>query len=82
MTTEAISLLVEVGTNIGETSQEILLHTELQIPIAVGDVVGYLVYYVDGEVYQEVPLTVEQEVERASFVALWTATLGQLIFGQ
>ena len=79
--TEPISLLVEVGQVIGETSQEILLNPGFSFPIAVGDVVGHLVYYVDGEVYQEVPLTVEEPVERASFVTLWTATLGQLIFG-
>ena len=81
VTTEPISLLVEVGSAVGETSQEILLNSELSVPIAVGDVIGHLIYYVDGVVYQEVALTVEQEIARASFVSLWTATLGQLIFG-
>jgi D-alanyl-D-alanine carboxypeptidase (penicillin-binding protein 5/6) len=81
VTTEPVSLLVEVGSNIGETSQELLINPDLSFPIAVGDVVGQLIYYVDGDVYQEVPLTVEQDVERTSFVTLWTSTLGQLIFG-
>lgn len=81
VTTEPVSLLVEVGSNIGETSQEILINPELSVPIAVGDVVGHLIYYVNGDVYQEVPLTVEHPIERASFVTLWTSTLGQLIFG-
>lgn len=81
VTTEPVSLLVEVGSNVGETHQEIVLQPELTFPIAVGDVVGHLLYYVDGDVYQEVPLTVEQEIERASFMTLWTSTLGQLMFG-
>lgn len=79
--TETISLLAEIGSDLGETHHEIIVDSEFTFPIAVGDVVGHLIYYVDGDVYQEVPLTVEQDVERASFVSLWTATLGQLIFG-
>jgi len=82
VTTEPVSLLVEVGSDMGETHHEIVVNSDISVPIAVGDVVGHLIYYVDGEVYQEVPLTVEQPVERAGFVTLWTATLGQLIFGR
>lgn len=81
VTTEPINLLVEVGSNIGETSQEVIINPEISIPIAVGDVVGHLSYYVDGKLYQEVELTVDQTVERASFISVWTSTLGQLIFG-
>ena len=81
VTTEPVSLLVEIGADVGQTHHEILIDQEMSIPIAVGDVVGHLIYYVDGEVYQEVPLTVDEAVQRTSFMSLWTATLAELIFG-
>ena len=81
VTASPVSLLVEVGTHLGEESQEVILNQDIPVPINPGDVVGRLVYYVDGQVYQEVNLTVPETVERTSFVALWMHTLGQLFFG-
>ena len=81
ITTTSISLLVEVGEHLGEESQEIIFDQDINIPIQPGDIVGRLLYYVDGDVYQEVELTVAQPVERTSFVTLWMHTLGQFFFG-
>ncbi|MCL2560684.1 MAG: D-alanyl-D-alanine carboxypeptidase [Turicibacter sp.] len=79
---DPVSLVVAVGTDVGETHVEVVLDAEFTVPIAVGDVVGVLIYYLDGEVYQEVALTVEEPVERAGFVSLWTSVLGRLFFGE
>ena len=81
VTAAPINLLVEIGAHLGEETQEIIFEQEIKIPINPGDVVGRLLYYVDGEVYQEVDLTVAEIVERTSFVTLWMHTLGQLFFG-
>jgi len=81
VTASPVNLLVEVGTHLGEETQEIVLDQEITIPINPGDVVGRLIYYIDSEVYQEVDLTVAETVERTSFITLWMHTLGQLLFG-
>lgn len=81
VTTSPINLLVEVGADLGEESQEVVINQEITLPINPGDVVGRLIYYVNGQVYQEVDLTVAQTVERTSFITLWVHMLGQLFFG-
>ena len=82
VTKSPVSLLLEVGEHLGEESQEVIFDRDITLPINPGDVVGRLVYYVDGEVHQEVNLTVAETVERTSFVPLWMHTLGQLFFGR
>jgi len=81
VTKSPVSLLVEVGEHLGEESQEVIFDHDITLPINPGDVVGRLVYYVDGQIYQEVNLTVAETVERTSFITLWMHTLGQLFFG-
>ena len=81
ITTSPVSLLVEVGEHLGEESQKIVFVQDITFPINPGDVVGRLIYYVDGQIHQEVNLTVAETVYRTSFVALWMHTLGQLFFG-
>ena len=82
ITTAPISLLVHVGEALGEESQEIVLNEDIVLPIEPGDVMGQLIYYVDGKVYMEIDLTVAETVERTSFMALWLHTLGMLLFGE
>ena len=81
VTTAPVSLLVEVGAHIGEESQEVIFYRNVALPINPGDVVGRLVYYVDGQIHQEVDLTVSETVYRTSFITLWMHMLGQLFFG-
>ena len=81
ITASPVNLLIEVGTHLGEETQEVIFEQEIKIPINPGDVIGRLLYYVDGEVYQEVNLTVAETAHRTSFVTLWMHTLGQLFFG-
>jgi len=82
VTASPVSLLVGVGDHLGEESQEILLYQDISFPINPGDVVGHLVYYIDGQVHQEVNLTVAETVDRTSFITLWMYTLAQLFFGR
>jgi len=81
VTTAPVSLLIEVGSHLGEETQEIILNDELVVPVEPGDLVGQLVYYVDGELYVTVDLTVAETIERTTFIALWMHTLGHLFFG-
>jgi len=82
VTTAPINLLVETGQTVGEELQEIVLNDEITVPIEPGDIVGRLIYYVDGVVYLEIDLTVAEEVARTSMISLWMHTLGQLFFGR
>lgn len=81
VTTSPVSLLVAVGQHLGEESQEIILNEEISVPIKPGEVIGRLIYYIDGEIHQEVDLTVSETIERTSFIALWMHLLGHLFFG-
>lgn len=81
VTTAPIDLLVESGQHLGDESHELVLNRDLSIPINPGDIVGRLIYYLDGEVQQEVDLTVADVVEKTTITSLWTQTLGQLFFG-
>jgi len=81
VTTAPISLLLNSGEQVGEEANEIIMFTEFDFPIEPGDVVGRLIYSVDGVVNQEIDLTVAETVERTSFIALWSHMLGQLFFG-
>ncbi|MCL1991265.1 MAG: D-alanyl-D-alanine carboxypeptidase [Defluviitaleaceae bacterium] len=81
VTTVPISVLTDVSTHLGEETQELQLNEGINLPIQPGDVIGQLLYYVNGDLYQTVDLTVVEPVERTTFVALWTYTLGQLLFG-
>lgn len=81
VTTVPINLLVDTGQEVGEATQEIVLLNDILVPINPGDVVGRLIYHVEGFDPIEIDLTVAQVVERTSFIALWAHTLGQLFFG-
>jgi len=81
VTTSPLSLLVGVRQHLGEEHQEVILNREITVPIEPGDIVGRLVYYIDGEIYQEIDLTVSETVERTPFIALWMHLLGHLFFG-
>ena len=81
VTTAPISLLVAVGQHLGEEAQEVILNEEIVVPIEPGDIVGRLIYYLDGEIYQEIDLTVSETIERTSFISLWMHMLGHLFFG-
>ena len=43
------------------------LNKEIKLPIQPGDQIGTLIYYYNGEVYREIPLTVKESVEKNSF---------------
>ena len=81
VTTSPINLLLGSGQAIGEETQEITLFDDIKVPIQPGDVVGRLIYSIDGVNYLEVDLTVAEEVGRTSFISLLTHTFGQLFFG-
>lgn len=81
VTTAPINLLLEAGQAVGEETHEIVLHDDIQVPIQPGDVVGHLIYYIDGANHLAVDLTVAEEVPRTSFITLWMNMLGKLFFG-
>jgi len=82
VTKDSVVLLHEVGEHLGEGSYEIFIDTELVFPLEPGDVVGRLIYHIDGEPHQEVELTVTETIEKTSFVSLWMQIVGQLLFGR
>lgn len=81
VTTGPINLLLPAGTVVGEEHYDIILHDDIQIPIEPGDIIGQLIYYIDGEIYTQIDLTVSETVPRTSFLSLWMHTLGRLLFG-
>jgi len=82
VTMDAIHLLQEVGGYLGEEHHEVVINPDLVFPLEPGDVVGKLVYFLDGEPYQQVNLTVTETVEKTSFISLWMHMLGNLFFGR
>jgi len=82
VTAEPISVLKAKTDSNQEEDYKITLHQELELPIKPGDEVGRLVYYYNGEEYQEIALTVSETVEKNSFIGLFTHIIAQLLFGE
>jgi len=59
------------GENFDEIEKEITMEPDLQAPIAAGDVMGHLIYRMDGQEIGRVAIIAEQEVEEAGFFDYW-----------
>lgn len=59
------------GENFSGIEKELLLEETLEAPVRVGDVVGYLVYRLDGEELGRVTVIASGDVEKAGFFDYW-----------
>jgi len=75
-----VNLLTGVNEEIAAEHYDIIINPEITMPIEPGEVIGYLVYYIDDEVYVEIELTVNEKVERTTILSLWFHVLGRLLF--
>ena len=82
VTSEPISVLKAKTDSSQEEDYKVTLHEDIELPIQPGDEVGRLVYYYNGEEYQEISLTVSEPVEKNSFIGLFTHIISQLLFGE
>ena len=81
VTMDAISVLKDRLEPEGEASHEIEIFSDLELPLAPGDEVGRLTYFYNGEEYRTIGLTVSQNVEKNSFLGLFSYMVSQLLFG-
>lgn len=59
------------GEDFNEIEKEILMEKELEAPIEAGDVLGYLVYRMNGQELGRVAVIAAQNVEEAGFIDYW-----------
>ena len=60
------------GENFNGIEKEVLLEEPLTAPIMTGDVLGYLIYRLDGEELGRVAIIASQDVAEAGFFDYWT----------
>ena len=82
VTSEPITVLKKKTDTKQDSKYEVSLNEDIKLPIQPGDQVGTLTYYYNGEVYQEIPLTVKEPVEKNSFIGLLGYIVSQMIFGE
>lgn len=82
VTAEPITVLKKKTDKEQESNYEVNLNKEIKLPIQPGDQIGTLIYYYNGEVYREIPLTVKESVEKNSFIGLLGYIVSQMIFGE
>ncbi|MDO4925638.1 MAG: D-alanyl-D-alanine carboxypeptidase family protein [Turicibacter sp.] len=82
VTSEPITVLKKKTDTEQDSKYEVSLNEDIKLPIQPGDQVGTLTYYYNGEVYQEIPLTVKEPVEKNSFIGLLGYIVSQMIFGE
>ncbi len=82
VTAEPITVLKKKTDKEQESNYEVKLNKEIKLPIQPGDQIGTLIYYYNGEVYREIPLTVKESVEKNSFIGLLGYIVSQMIFGE
>lgn len=76
------SLIVTEKTNkIGEISYDVNIKN-INAPIKQGDVVGNLIIKSDGNIIDEIDLTVKQNVEKANILELYLRYMNDIISGQ
>ena len=59
------------GENFNGVEKELLLAETLEAPVRTGDVIGYLVYRLDGAELGRVPVIASKDVEKARFFDYW-----------
>ncbi|MDE5977290.1 MAG: D-alanyl-D-alanine carboxypeptidase [Turicibacter sp.] len=82
VTAEPVTVLKKKTDAEQESTYEVVLNEELTLPIHPGDQVGTLTYYYNGEVYKEIAVTVEEPVEKNSFIGLLGYIVSQILFGE
>ncbi len=68
---ESFTFLGLHGENFDKIEKEILMKEEVKAPITEGDVLGYLVYRMDGQELGRVGVIAVQSVEEAGFLDYW-----------
>ena len=59
------------GEDFSKIEKEIMVEETVEAPVREGDVLGYLVYRLEGEEIGRVPVTAAQDVEKAGFFDYW-----------
>ncbi len=59
------------GENFGGIEKEVVLEEHVEAPVAAGDILGYLVYRLDGQELGRVAIIAAQDVEEAGFFDYW-----------
>lgn len=59
------------GEDFSRIQRELILEESLSAPVREGDVVGYLVYHMDGEELGRVAIVADEDVEEAGFLDYW-----------
>jgi len=78
---EEVSILLKKNENQGEYTYETKVN-ELKIPIKSGDTVGNLIVKDNsGKIVKEVELTVENDINKISFIKLWRNFIKSVITG-
>ena len=68
---ELFSFLGLHGENFANIEKEVIMQENIEAPVAVGDVLGYLVYRLDGQELGRVEIRAAQDVEKAGFFDYW-----------
>lgn len=82
VTMESISVLKSRVESNEESSIEIEIFEDVQLPIEPGTEIGKLTYFYNGEEYRQIGLTVSETVEKNSFIGLFSYIVSQLLFGE
>lgn len=78
VTSQAISTLHSKGEQFEDLVTEYKLDDNLSLPIKTGEEIGRLFIKNGEEILVESPLTVEESIEKASFLTLWKRSLQEL----
>ncbi|CDQ39746.1 D-alanyl-D-alanine carboxypeptidase family protein [Virgibacillus salexigens] len=75
---ESISTLHKKGESMDKVTTEIKLHEDYTLPISKGDSIGELLVKNEGKIISRSDLTVEEDVEKASYLTLFKRTLQRM----
>lgn len=68
---DSFSFLGLNGENFANIEKEVIMKENVEAPVVVGDVLGYLVYRLDGQEIGRVEILATQDVEKAGFFDYW-----------
>ena len=68
---DSFSFLGLHGENFANIEKEVIMQKTIEAPIVIGDVLGYLVYRLDGQEIGRVEILAAQSVEKAGFFDYW-----------
>ncbi|RLL48151.1 D-alanyl-D-alanine carboxypeptidase [Oceanobacillus piezotolerans] len=76
---ESVSTIHPKGENIDNISTEVTLKPDVELPLHRGDKVGMLRIKNGEEVLSEIPLTVNEDIEQASYITLFKRTIKEMV---